>query len=142
MLMKCQEDINDMTANNSKWDSLFRADFSDQALATVMKFLLPDFIEKDGFVLLKEQHDVLNLQDIALKYKGNKREVEKAINCVDFTDVFDCRLVSAELQNLVKQVAELWRWHLKTLFPNKIFDIEVVDFSDDGAWGIIVAEAK
>jgi hypothetical protein len=133
-----------MKMNNklSHWDKLFQMQLSDEQMISILDFFYPRFIERDDCVFLLEQLEAFDLNALKEKYKNQRTQIEEVVNSVDFTDIINSHLPNNDFESLVQQIAHLWKLRLKEIFPNRKFNVQVSDFSGDGAWGIIVSQDR
>lgn len=94
--------------------------------------LIPDFIEKDGYVLrvsaIPEDWDLFLGE--AKDANWEKSSVEYAINHIHVKDLFlndpDVDTIDDDVFNFIADViSSSWNWRLKQLFPQKHFEVAV-----------------
>lgn len=138
--MKTLIDINkDLLDDYSLWENANKDNWSiaayinqfydiNTALAFT-KFFFPDFIEKEGCVILSFRYDEKVFKQWHEEFKGDISHVEKYCNLYDVADFFhinSSKSVSDEVvEELAKALKKSWEINCKLLFPNRDMMVDV-----------------
>lgn len=98
---------------------------------TFLDMCWPEFIEFNNMVFIKDSYEVR--QDIVLDKSKNAQEKEYWTNLLCIDGLFNDDIDEDKLDFLSKKLAESWKAKLKQDFPNREFNIIVVNDADDVA---------
>ncbi len=99
----------------------------------------PEFIEIDGMVFLREtiedDADKKRLYEALDRYEDNKIKTEQSFNLVEIPSLFgrnSAETTEEEDMYLADRLAEMWRYKLAAVFPNREFVIKVLSPEETG----------
>lgn len=96
----------------------------------------PTFIEKDGYVFLKEQYT-------EEKYNSTEENHEFWINFLGIDDYFiNSKDSEKQSRDLSKILAEIWRIKLKNDFPSLEFTVKCLEDHEYGEYGLTFYQTK
>ncbi len=123
--------------NKKNWDiaEYLNLKYDINAAVSFSKLYFPDFIEKEGCVILAFRYNEDIYNQWKLKFNGNKSEIERMCNFYEVNDYFDFtknEYNSAEhyekyLQQLSCALRTSWQINLNLLYPNRKFIVEVFE---------------
>lgn len=132
-------------SGESEWSNYRAYSFRVDHLLMALEILCPEFVVKDSFVLRKN-----NIPDDWEKFLSDSREanwsssdIEYVLNHLHIADCFpndpDLAQIDMDVYRfLAKTVAEMWGYQLRSLFPDKNFDIWVGNMDDDPEVSVMV----
>jgi hypothetical protein len=92
----------------------------------------PEFAEFQGMVVLKESLETSedkNRIDAALKREMDKSQVEQSFNLIEISYLFGRRSGDTDINQdrlLAEILCEMWSCRLHSLFPTRLFRVEIV----------------
>lgn len=133
-------ELGTMSIHRNTWDKLYQQNTPISNLMAYAGFLTPSFLKHQECILLEELYDEDQFVKLAKEFSDDTRRIEQAVNCVDLSDVFEIDVSNELFHELAEYIAASWKKELTSKFPSCKFDVEVVDFVGDGAWGIIISQ--
>jgi hypothetical protein len=125
---------------NPNWDmgEYLNLKYDINAAIALSKLYFPDFIEKDGCIILGFRYDEETFNKWVAHYKGNSSDIERKCNSYEIMEYFSInRKLEESLDSYNKKVDELakvlkksWEINCQLLFPDKEMIVEVYDDYD------------
>lgn len=127
----------------SLWDYLrSRAEGPEVALAYVSVFL-PDIVEVDGFILIKENYDAEYLARVVATCAREK--VEATINTTYLQDLFGSGTEGVDFSvwtAIGELVRDCWKKRAESLFPDREFAATFAWYTENGDPGVTLHQTN
>ena len=110
-----------------------------EGFIAVTGMLLPEIIETEGCIFLKENIPMLN-GNLKTRFGNDRKTLERYVNLLCLSDFYLLAADEASINEfLLLQQAEIikyfWHTHLNNLYPNKLFEFEILNdglYDEDG----------
>lgn len=115
-------------------DYIYFTSYPDTTISNI-KLLFPDFIEYKNMIFLKENFNNENVDNWINSNNYSKEQIEKVINHVHIRSLYQDRY--SEIYNnevfiyIAKYMLKTFRIQLKESFPDKNFNVEIIDELED-----------
>ena len=127
--------LNDLNPDNWDIGEYLNLKYDINAAIAFSKLFFPDFIEKDGCVILAFRYDENNFRDWYQHFNGNVSEIERVCNNYEVMNYFHLNCLFSESHDLynlqidefAKALKKSWEINCKLLFPDKLFHVDVFD---------------
>ncbi len=123
--------------NKENWDitSYLNLNYDMNAALAFSKLYFPDFIEKDGCILLAFRYNEQVFKDWFVHFEGNVKLIESICNSYEVMDYFiNNRLVNESLEDYNKTLDEFakalknsWEINCQLLFPDKRIVVDIYE---------------
>jgi len=134
-LLKEYNDIKKLNPDN--WDiaSYLNLKYDMNAAIAFSKLYFPDFIEKDGCIILGFLYDKTTFNEWYERFNGDTTAIESMCNSYDVMDYFGLNRSQDESPDLYNQIIDefakilkkSWEANCKLLFPERKMIVEVYD---------------
>lgn len=134
-LLKEYNDIKKLNPDN--WDiaSYLNLKYDMNAAIAFSKLYFPDFIEKDGCIILGFLYDKITFNEWYERFNGDTTAIESMCNSYDVMDYFGLNRSQDESPDLFNQIIDefakilkkSWEANCKLLFPERKMIVEVYD---------------
>jgi hypothetical protein len=123
-------------ANKGNWNILsYLNQFYDlNAAIAFSKLFFPDFIERDGCIILEIRYDEKIFNDWYKKFNGNCSKIEHQCNLYEVGDFFHINqsfsseeIYDESVRELSKILKKSWEINCQLLFTNKKIIVDVFD---------------
>lgn len=119
----------------------------EQALACSSLFW-PEVVEVEGHYFIREFYNDFDINELKKSFKNDKREIERRVNVWSISGLFlmsqtDSIENDEIFDEFCKVLKFFWELRFKTLFPDKLFTVEVVyQLYGENGMAITVYEGK
>lgn len=126
--------------NKDNWDitSYLNLNYDMNAAIAFSKLYFPDFIEKEGCIILSHRYDEQTFKEWYLHFNGDKKAIESICNSYEIMDYFvnnrskeePLNIYNKALDEFAKALKKSWEINCKLLFPNNNIIVEIYDEYD------------
>lgn len=123
-------------ANKNNWNiASYLNQFYDVNTALAFsKFFFPDFLEKEGCIILSFRYDENSFKEWYKEFDGNIPSIERYCNIYDVADYFHINASINETDDLYQKVIDelasvikkSWEINCKILFPDRKMIVEIL----------------
>lgn len=134
-LLREYKECADSNKNNWEITSYLNLKYDMNAAIAFSKLYFPDFIEKEGCIILGFRYDEEIFNEWYKHFNGNISEIERICNRYEIMDFFELNrnpderldFYNQQIDEFASILKRVWEINCKLLFPERNFNIDVFD---------------